>query len=120
MAEFYTNLPQKDKDAMQNELMMQAANLNLRIALAHIEKITDGTNEEADPEVIYKFVSENDVSFYNKVRETIMELTQRWKLPTFESKCTNEECGHEFKTNLDMDYANFFGTRSLRSRNLIS
>lgn len=114
------DLPQKEKDEYLNNLMMQSANLNLRIALSHIEKITDGENVEADPDVIYKFVSENDVSFYNKVRETIMELTQRWKLPTFESTCANEECGHEYQTNLDMDYANFFGTRSLRSRNLIS
>ena len=114
------DLPQKEKDAMQNDLMLQSANLNLRVALSHIERITDGENEEADPDTIYKFVSENDVEFYNKVRETIMDLTQRWKLPTFDTKCQNEECSNEFKTNLDMDYANFFGTRSLRSRNLIS
>jgi len=113
-----SQMPQKEKDNLQNELMLQSANLNLRIALSHIEKITDGENEEADPDVIFKFVSENDVAFYDSVRDTVMELTQRWKLPLFESKCQNEECGHEFKTQLDMDYANFFGTRSLRSRNL--
>ncbi len=115
-----SQMPQKEKDNLQNELMLQSANLNLRIALSHIEKITDGENEEADPDVIFKFVSENDVAFYDSVRDTVMELTQRWKLPLFESKCQNEECGHEFKTQLDMDYANFFGTRSLRSRNLTS
>ena len=115
-----TDLPQKEKDELQNELMLQSANLNLRIALAHIERITDGENEEADPDTIFKFVSENDVTFYDNVRDTIMKLTQRWKLPFFNSVCQNEECKHEFKTQLDMDYANFFGTRSLRSRNLIS
>lgn len=115
-----TDLPQKEKDELQNDLMLKSANLNLRIALAHIEKITDGENEEADPDVIFKFVSENDVAFYDKVRDTIMKLTQRWKLPFFDSVCQNEECKNEFKTQLDMDYANFFGTRSLRSRNLIS
>jgi hypothetical protein len=114
------DLPQDEKDKYLNDLMLQSANLNLRIALAHINRITDGENEEADSEQIHKFVSENDLDFYTKVRDTIMEITQRWKLPKFDTTCGNEECNHTFKTNLDMDYSNFFGTRSLHSRNLIS
>ena len=63
---------------------------------------------------------DNDAEFYTSLRKAIGDLTERWKLPSFETKCGHEECGHVFKTNVDMDYSNFFGTRSLHSLTLIS
>ena len=113
-------LTNNERDKQLNDLLLASANLNLQVALSHINEIVDGEDKEADPEVIKKWVSENDVEFYNKIKETIMGMTESWKLPKFDMTCTNEECGHSYKTQLDMDYSNFFGARSLRSRNLIS
>ena len=113
-------LTDEDRDKELNDLLLQSSNLNLSVALTHIGEIVQGDNSEADPKVIYEWVKDNDVEFYNKIRDTILDMTESWKLPDFDSACTNEECKHQYKSNLEMDYANFFGTRSLHSRNLIS
>ena len=110
----------KERAKYLNDLMLEAARLNLRVALAHIESIEDGQEKEADPETIYKWVSENDLEFYNKIKDTIMEMTESWQLPEFEVQCANEECAQIYKTKMDMDYSNFFAARSLSSRNLVS
>ena len=113
-------LENTERDKKLNDLLLASANLNLQVALSHISEIVDGDDKEADPEVIRAWVSENDVEFYNKIKDTIMGMTESWKLPKFDMTCSNEECNHVYKTQLDMDYSNFFGARSLRSRNLIS
>ncbi len=113
-------LENTERDKQLNDLLHASANLNIQVALSHISEIVDGEDKEADPEVIKAWVSENDVEFYNKIKETIMSMTESWKLPKFEVTCTNEDCKETYKTQLDMDYSNFFGVRSLRSRNLIS
>ncbi len=113
-------LEDSERDVKLNDLLHASANLNIQVALSHISEIVDGEDKEADPEVIKEWVSQNDVEFYNKIKETIMNMTESWKLPTFDVTCSNEECKHRYKTQLDMDYSNFFGARSLRSRNLVS
>lgn len=112
-------IEEKQKDKMANDLYTQAAQLNLRLAVAHIDRISDQDNQETDREKISEFVQENDVEFYTKLRESISTLTEAWQLPAFDVQCPLEECSETYTTKLDMDYSNFFGTKSLRSRNLI-
>ena len=113
-------LPQEERDKKINELLQSSAELNLRLAVAHLFAITDGKDEEDNKQSILEWMRDNDAEFYTSLRKAIGDLTERWKLPSFETKCGHEECGHVFKTNVDMDYSNFFGTRSLHSRTLIS
>lgn len=113
-----SGLTRQQKDEQLNSLYTQVATLNLRVGVSYLNTVTDGENEETDKDTIYKFVQENDVKFYEELRNVVTGLTDKWKLPPFDIECTNEECKHTYSTKLDMDYSNFFGTRSLHSRNL--
>ena len=99
--------------------MTQAAQLNIRVAVAHLASIDNGEEKEVDRSVILEWIKDNDATFYDKLKAGIYELTNRWELPPFEVQCENAECGKTYTTKLDMDYSNFFGARSLSSRNLI-
>ena len=114
------DIEQKEKDRILNNLYTQAAELNLKLAISHIAEITSGDEREDNKQAIFEFVQENDVEFYNNLKNTITKISGNWSLPAFDVECSNEECNETYKTAVDMDYANFFGTRSLRSRNLIS
>ena len=113
-----TNLSRQEKDEQLNLLYTAVAELNLKVAVAYLNAVTDGNDQETDKQTITTFVQENDVKFYEKLRSTITQLTKNWQLPPFDIQCTSEECEHTYNTKLDMDYSNFFGTKSLHSRNL--
>jgi len=114
------NLSQEEKDKNVNALLQASAELNLRIAVAHLFAISDGKDSENNRDAILDWMRDNDAEFYQRLRKSIAELTERWKLPNFDHTCANEECKKTFDTKVDMDYSNFFGTRSLHSRTLIS
>ena len=68
---------------------------------------------------VSNFIKNSDTKFYANLKDKIFELTQKWNFPLFDVDCQNEECKNKYKTNLDIDYSNFFGVSSLNSRNLI-
>lgn len=113
-----TDLTRQQKDEQLNSLYTAVAELNLKVAVAYLNTVTDGEDQESDKATITKFVQENDVKFYEKLRNTITGLTQKWQLPPFDIQCASEDCDQTYSTKLDMDYSNFFGTKSLHSRNL--
>lgn len=113
------DVSREEKDKQLQTLMTQAAQLNIRVAVAHLASIDNGEEKEVDRSVILEWIKDNDATFYDKLKAGIYELTNRWELPPFEVQCENAECGKTYTTKLDMDYSNFFGARSLSSRNLI-
>ena len=115
-----TELDDSAKNKALSDIYKQSNSLNLRIAVSYIDAITDGQNEESDINEITKFVSGNDAAFYNKLKEGIMDLSNKWKLPPLTVTCANEECNNEYNTKVELDYSNFFGLKFLHSRNLIS
>jgi|TARA_B110000503_G_C7073136_1_gene381711 predicted DNA binding CopG/RHH family protein len=110
-------------DSEKNKKMQNSYNksstINVKIAISHIESITKDEDIETSIESITEFVVNNDAEFFKILRDKIKELTQRWNLPQFEIICPAPDCGKKFKTSLELDYSNFFGASSLRSRNLI-
>ena len=111
---------EKTKDEQVKTIFSESSKLNLRLAVAHIESISEGDNIEADNNVVLEFIQNSDQEFYKKLRDGIKDLTEKWNLPNIKIKCVNEECdADEYSTNIDLDYSNFFGARSLHSRNLI-
>jgi len=113
------SISRMEKDKQLNDLMAQMTNLNLRLAVSYIDRITDNKDEESDKSVILDFIKDHDAEFYNKLKESIKGITDVWDIPRFEATCINEECNKTYRSKINMDYASFFGTRSLDSRNLI-
>jgi hypothetical protein len=114
-----SDLKREDKEKQLQEIFKQSSKLNLLVAVSHIESIEKNGLTESVSENILEFIENNDAEFYTKLRDNIKELTENWNLPNIDIQCVAEECGKPYKTKLNLDYSNFFGVRSLNSRNLI-
>jgi|TARA_R110000851_G_scaffold87922_2_gene191690 hypothetical protein len=108
-----------DLEKKLQDVYARTSLLNLELAVSHIESIAKDGEIESDLEEVSNFIKTSDMAFYAKLKDKIFELTQKWNFPLFDVVCENEECNHKYKTNLDIDYSNFFGVSSLNSRNLI-
>ena len=114
------DIDRDEKSKRIQEIYTATEKVNLKLAIAHIDAISDSEdNTETDISVITQFIVNNDALFFAKLKDGIKELTSKWNIPQFEMTCSNEECGKNYHSALDLDYSNFFGVRSLRSRNLI-
>jgi len=114
------DLTDEQKDAASKEIYTKTNDLNLRVAISYIRSITNNTESETDLSAITEFIVHNDAIFYNKLKDHIFDLSNRWRVPAMEVTCANEECGVSYKSKIDLDYSNFFGLKFLHSRNLIS
>jgi len=98
---------QEQKDQHVKNILNQSAVLNLNMLLAHIELIQAEGNQEQNSEQINEFIANSDTKFYKAIKEHVESLKETFKNPSDSVSCAN--CGHEFSTNIPMDYANFFG-----------
>jgi len=111
-------ITQEEKDKMLQDILTKMTNITLRLSVSYIDSITDGTDSEADRNKILDFISNNDAEFYKELQAKIKSISENWNLPTFDIICGAEECSTEYKSKINVDYASFFGAKSLRSRNL--
>jgi hypothetical protein len=109
-----------EKNKATKEIYNKINDQNLRVAISYIKSITNNTEAETDIAAITQFIINNDAVFYNKLKESIFELSNLWKVPKMETVCANEECKHTYDSKVELDYSNFFGLKFLHSRNLIS
>lgn len=114
------DLSKEVKDAETQKIYKAISDLNLRTAISYISSIAKGQNTEDDLQEISNFIASNDAKFFNKLKDSVTKLSGEWKMPDMNIKCANEECGHDYKSKVEMDYSSFFGLRQLHSRNLIS
>jgi len=114
-----TTMDDKEKDTLIKQLYEQSNTMNLRVALTYIKSVGNSVESETNLDIITAFVTENDAKFYNELKENIFELSNRWKVPNTQCKCSNEECNFGYETKIDLDYSNFFGLKFLHARNLI-
>lgn len=113
-------LSEDEKTKQRQQVYDARAKLNIKVILRHIASISSGTDTETNLQAIEKFILDNDTEFYNSIEKSVSQINNAWSIPKFDVKCSGEECGNQFKTGLQVDYANFFGTNSFHSRNLIS
>ena len=113
-------LSDDDKTNATKEVYNKINDLNLRVAISYIKSISNSTEAETNIETITQFIINNDATFYNKLKESVFELSNRWKVPKMTTECSSEECAHTYESKVDLDYSNFFGLKFLHSRNLIS
>ena len=112
-------LDEVEKDKLFKKIYARGSDINVRLAVSYVSKITRGEEVETNLTEISNFVTQNDVEFFATLKDKISELTYKWNLPLLNVKCPGEECGKDYKASVNVDYSNFFGARFLRSRNLI-
>lgn len=115
-----SSLSEEQKNAASKEIYSRINDLNLRVAISYIKSVSNSVDSETNFEAITEFVIQNDAVFYNKLKESIFELSNSWKFPNINITCANENCKKEYSSKVDLDYSNFFGLKFLHSRNLIS
>jgi len=108
-----------ERSVAQQEVYKKQNDLNIRLAISYIDSIQNSDSQENDITVIQDFIRNNDVEFYNTLKDKIAALTNAWNLPSYDIQCGEEECNHQYKTRITVDYASFFGVTSLVSRTLI-
>jgi len=113
------DLDPKKKTDMQNDVYIKSNELNIRLAISYIANVMSNGEVEEDTQEITNFIVNNEAVFYNRLKEGIFDLSARWNVPNIQLKCAAEECEKDYETKIDMDYANFFGLKFLRSRTLI-
>ena len=102
-----------EKEKIVRELLDNLSQLSLNVSVLQIESITDSEgNTEKSPQEILDFIKNTDQLFYKQLQANIERIKEEWQLPQIEVACGSEECGKTYKTNLTMDYANFFVNRS--------
>lgn len=114
------SMSEDEKNKKTKEIYNLINDLNLKVAISYIRSVSNNTESETDLAAIRSFVTQNDAVFYNKLKESVFELSNRWRVPKMKVQCADEECNHEYESKIDLDYANFFGLKFLHSRNLIS
>lgn len=113
------DMNREDQNKQMQDIYTRSSEVNLRLAIAHIHEISNGTDSETDASEISNFITMNDALFFENLRKGIQDLTSKWNIPQFEIICGAESCSNRYKSALEVDYSNFFGVKSLRSRNLI-
>jgi hypothetical protein len=108
------------RDQETQKIYNKMNELNLRTAVLYIASIDNSANTETDAQVIKDFILTNDTRFYKELKENIFSLSNQWKLPDLEVVCGDEGCENKYKSQIDLDYSNFFGLQFLHSRNLIN
>jgi hypothetical protein len=110
----------KELEAQVQAIYNQSSLMNMNMCVSYIESIANSEGEvENDNSIILDFIKNNDSEFYSELKAGIHQLVRNWDMPSLQVQCDSEECNNSYKATLDMDYSNFFGARSLRSRNLI-
>lgn len=110
----------EEKDRALKKIYTTGSDINIKMAISYITSVSRHGQTETDPNAISEFVHANDAEFFTELKNKIFELIHKWNLPLIDVKCPGEDCGKEYKSSINVDYSSFFGTRFLRSRNLIS
>ena len=121
LAHIEKTIPEEDadrKDKLRQEVFNDLTQLTASVAINHVHNISNGTDVEFDFHTIKQFVINNDAEIFNMIQDTVKEMNDTWSLPDFSAKCSNENCEHEFKSKISVDYSSFFGKKSLTTRNL--
>tara|TARA_X000001036_G_scaffold191742_1_gene180819 strand:- start:316 stop:1179 length:864 start_codon:yes stop_codon:yes gene_type:complete len=112
------NIEESEKAIKRQEILDTLSQVNIDLSIAHISNITKGEDNETDVNAIKSFVIDNDAEIFGQVRNGIEEMNVDWNNDILDITCASEDCDSVYKSKLNVDYSSFFGTRSLRSRNL--
>jgi len=107
------DLTKEEIEKITNELISELTRLTLDLSISYIDNISlkNSNSVETGSDKIYEFISQSDSVFYNSLKKAIRDFRKNWELPSLDVKCANVECNKEYKTNINLDYANFFGLK---------
>jgi hypothetical protein len=107
------DLSKQEIEKSTNDLITDLTKITLDLSISYINNISlkNSNSVENNSEKIYEFISQSDSVFYNSLKKAINTFRQNWELPSLDVKCANSDCSKEYKTNINLDYADFFGLK---------
>lgn len=99
----------KDEDeraAATDSLLKDIAGLNIQIIFEHIRSIEVEGAIENNPQEIYDFINDSDVSYFKKIKAHIDRQAENWRIPSEKVECA---CGTENNIQVRVDQSDFFG-----------
>ena len=94
------------RDQAVNQIIAEFNSLELRYLIDTIDCIDTGTEAVSNPEFISEFILNCDKRIYSQVKEHVEQLKTATKCSNLPLTC--DQCGHQFSTELSLDYASFF------------
>ena len=106
-----------EKNQLKQEVYTDISKLTAEMVINYIFNIKNDKNErEFDFKAIKDFIVNNDAVIFQDLQLQVKKMNTDWQLPDIEINCNNQTCQKSYKTSINMDYSNFFGDKSLRSR----
>jgi len=103
------SVPDEQKAKEFNEILVQAITLQTGQVASCITKVTlDEDTQVTDSEHIFEWVENMDSHTHRKIKDCIEKLSDPKMSDSVTIKCSQEECGHEYKANIDLNPVNFF------------
>jgi hypothetical protein len=103
-ANLITDVDQREQ--IINEIISEFNTVELKFLIANIHSIQTASVTVTEPEYISEFVLNCDKRTYNQIKNHTEQLKIATKCSNLELQC--DECGHQYGSELSMEYASFF------------
>jgi hypothetical protein len=101
------DLPEEEKVRLFQESFVKLTDITFDIVANCVESIESSMGNTSDPEHIREFLKNTDKNVFGKINETIDATKDKSTVPVLDTTC--DKCSHDFKINLTLDQADFFG-----------
>ena len=100
----------EDRNHVLTESLKQITNLTINLISKSIAAIQVPGAVVTDIEQIKEFLQESDRNLFRKVRDHVIDLTQKTQIKPLDVECS--ECQHKYQQEINMDMTSFFETAS--------
>jgi hypothetical protein len=101
------SIPEPEKVRMFQESFIKLTDITFEVVANCIESIESTSGNTSDPDHIKEFLKNCEKNVFTLISETIDSSRDKSTVPTLDTKC--EKCEHEYKIELSLDQADFFG-----------
>ena len=96
----------EERNQQLNDIYQKIAELTSLGYKKSIAKIETDDDQVTDRAMIEDWIKHSDKEFFDKIKERLEQLAEKWTLQPQKVKCSN--CGHENSVTMGMDNSDFF------------
>ena len=100
-------ISESDKVRMFQESFVKLTDITFDVVANCVESIESTAGNTSDPDHIREFLKNTDKNVFSKINNTITSSNDKSSVPTLDTSC--DKCGNNFKIELTLDQADFFG-----------
>ena len=105
-----TTMSDEERNKMLSESLKQITDLTINLISKSIAAIQIPGAVVTDIEQIREFLQESDRTLFKKIRDHVIDLTQKTQIKPLDVECS--ECHHKYQQEINMDMTSFFETAS--------